>query len=563
MVACALPLVLALAAPQVVKVEPPEWWPGHTINPVRLLIRGANLAGARLRPTPGTSVSNVGVNAAGTYLFADLRIDANAAPGDYPLRVGDAVAPFRLSAPLPAAGRFQGLSPDDVIYLIMPDRFAGSRLSDRTGPRGYHGGDLRGIIDRLPYLKDLGVTALWLTPVYDNAGDYHGYGAVDFYGAEEQFGSLATFRELVDAAHRSGIKIVLDQVANHTGPLHPWVKDAPTPTWFHGTAAEHPANNWQIWTVTNPRAGPELRRGTLDGWFAGTLPDLNQDDPEVARYLIQNSLWWIGQTGVDAIRQDTLPYVPVPYWREWMGVVRRQYPTLKVIGEAWDSDAAVVSFFQNEARVDALFDFPLFNAVRDVFARGKPIRALPASLAHDRLYRDPDALVTFLGLHDTARFLHETGADAAGLKLAWTFLLTTRGIPMIYYGDEIGMRGGDDPDNRRDFPPAAFERAGRTPGQQEIFEHVRRLAHLRAATPALRRGRLIDLAADEHLYLYARGKAIVAINKGSNPALVDCAIPGMPDGLLKDRLAGVEGRIASGRLKTELAPRTAAVFTAP
>src|SRR5207244_10989483 len=201
-----------------------------------------------------------------------------------------------------------------------------------------------GIIGRLPYLKDLGVTALWLTPVYDNNDrpnekerpegepitDYHGYGAVDFYAVDEHLGDLATLRELVEAAHRAGIKVIQDQVANHTGPYHPWVDDPPTPTWFHGTAQKHLANVWQTWSVRDPHSTPQVQRETLDGWFVDILPDLNQNDPEVARYEIQNTLWWIGVTGIVAIRQDPFQYVQRPFWRYWMAAVNGKYQPLIV-----------------------------------------------------------------------------------------------------------------------------------------------------------------------------------------------------------------------------------------
>ena len=285
--------------------------------------------------------------------------------------------PFELLAPLAREGRFQGFSPDDAIYLIMPDRFANGDpanddpavsqgLFDRAKPRYYHGGDLRGVIQKLPYLKDLGVTALWLNPWYENVNhlneretydgqaitDYHGYGATDFYAVEEHFGDLATLRELVDAAHAQGIKVIQDQVANHTGPYHPWVQDSPTPTWYYGTQQKHLANTWQTWTLQDPHATPQLQKATLEGWFIDILPDLNQDDPEVARYEIQNTLWWVGVSGLDGIRQDTLPYVHRRFWREWMAAIKKEYPKLTVVGELLDGDPALVSFFQGG--VDAL-----------------------------------------------------------------------------------------------------------------------------------------------------------------------------------------------------------------
>jgi glycosidase len=392
----------------------------------------------------------------------------------------------------------------------MPDRFANgdptnddppvSRgMHDRAKPRYYHGGDFRGIIDHLPYLKDLGVTAIWLTPIYDNVNhlnqrerydnraitDYHGYGAVDFYGVEENFGSLDDFRELVDRAHSLGLKVIQDQVANHTGPHHPWVKDPPTPSWFHGTEAEHVSNTWRPWTLIDPHATRAAQASTLDGWFSNILPDLNQQDDEVARYLVQNTLWWIGRTGIDGIRQDTEPYVPRRFWRDWTSAIHARYPGLKIVGEVFDSDPMLPSFFQRghaqfdgiDTGLDSVFDFRLQDAIARVFTGKAPLRDLPKILAHHSLYADAGRLVTFLGLHDMPRFLYRHGATAEGLQQAFTLLMTTRGIPMIYYGDEIGMTGGNDPGNRRDFPGGwkedaadAFEAAGRNKEQQALFQ---------------------------------------------------------------------------------------------
>jgi len=620
LIARCFPLLVAAAGlmaapPEVTKVEPPNWWIGHSINPVRLLIRGRNLEGARAAADgPDLVVGVTRVNAAGTYAFVDVSIARNTAPGPHPIRLvtagGEAVAPFEVLEPLPRAGRFQGFSPDDIIYLIMPDRFANgdpanddpavSRgLFNRQRPRYYHGGDLQGIIDHLPYLKDLGATALWINPVYDNVNrlnereryngegitDYHGYGAVDFYGVEEHFGTLAKFRELVDAAHRQGLKVIQDQVANHTGPYHPWVKDPPTPTWFHGTEAHHLANTWQTWTLIDPHATPELRAPTLDGWFIDILPDLNQDDPEVARYLIQNTLWWVGMAGLDGIRQDTLPYVPRRFWRDWMAAIKREYPQLRVVGEVFDGDPAMTSFFQGgqarfdgvDSGVDTVFDFPAFFAMRHAFAEGKPLREVAVTTGHDYLYPNASLLVTFLGLHDVERFMSDTGATAQGLELAFTFLMTARGIPMIYYGDEIGMRGGGDPDNRRDFPGGwredarnAFTAAGRTPEEQAIWDHVRRLARLRGELEALRRGPMVDLCVGDQSYGYARTGAavpvVVLINNGASAAQIDCDLAplGLAEGAgLADRLGGApELRVAAGRIHTQLPPRTAGIYTA-
>jgi len=608
----AFALTASLAAsPVVQKIDPPNWWIGFTLNPVRLLIHGSGLSGARVEAADdGLSVIGpVRVNARGTYLFVDVKVLRG---GSHLLRVvtsdGSASVPFQVMRQLPRAGRFQGFSPNDLIYLIMPDRFANGDVSnddpeiskglyDRSKARYYHGGDLQGIIDHLSYLKGLGATAIWLNPVYDNVNhlnerekydgqaitDYHGYGAVDFYGVDEHLGTLAKLRELSDNAHHDGLKIILDMVANHTGPYHPWVLDPPTPTWFHGTAGHHLKETWQTWTLMDPHAPVSLRESTLNGWFADILPDLNQNDPEVKRYLIQNALWWIASTGLDGIRMDTLPYVPRAFWRDWMAAIKREYPNFRVVGEMFDGDPAVVSFFQGgrkqfdgiDTGVDALFDFPQYYAIRHAFAEGKPIREVANTLAHDWLYPNPNELVTFLGLHDVARFMNEPGVTVAGMKLAWTYLLTSRGIPMIYYGDEIGMKGGNDPDNRRDFPGGwkgdprnAFTPNGRSAEEQEVFDRVQRLAHLRQSTRALRRGRMLQLEAGEQTDVYARqeleSSIIVVINNGSLPAQIDCDVRvlGAIRAASRGDLLGEapSAQIADGRLRVKMPGRTAGIY---
>ena len=605
----------AQSAPEVTKVEPPNWWTGHSINPVRVMIRGQNLSGAQVAPL-GAGLSIRGpakVNERGTYLFVDVAIAPAARPGPRRLRIttrnGSAEAQFDILAPLARAGRFQGLTTDDCIYLIMPDRFANGDTSnddpqksrgifDRSKMRSYHGGDLRGIIDRLPYLKDLGVTALWLNPWYDNndrydekevydgqkTTGYHGYGATDFYAVEEHFGDLTTLRELVDKAHALGIKIVQDQVANHTGPYHPWVKDMPTPTWFNGTEASHINETWQTWALKDPYQTENVTRPVLDGWFINLLPDMNQNDPETRRYIIQNTLWWVGVTGLDAIRQDTLPYVPRSFWRDWMAAIKREYPKLNVIGETYDGDPAQVAFFQGGARqwdgidsgIDTEFDFPLFYAIRDAFAKGDNVRKLAEVLSHDYLYPNPEILVPFLGLHDMLRFMSEEKATREGLMLAQTFLMTTRGMPLLYYGDEIAMEGRGDPDNRRDFPGGwsgdghnAFTNEGRKREEREVFDHLRRVIKLRHELEPLRRGKLVTLSVSEQQYAFARTTAresvIVVFNNAKQEARVEfdaSPIKLARSAQLTDRLGRAKDvRVDGSLVRVVLPARSASIIT--
>ena len=589
-------LTVASAQPLVTKVDPPDWWTATHSSPIRLLIRGTGLTGAKVSLPAPLKASNVAVNPSGTYLFADIAIPLKARPGDYPLTIqttaGQTKAPFALVSALPEAGRFQGFSPDDFIYLIMPDRFANGDpandqpLNDRTKSRYYHGGDFQGIIDHLDYLQSLGVTALWLNPWYQNnkglnereqydgqpITDYHGYGAVDFYGVEQHFGDLAKLRELVDKAHARGIKVIQDQVANHTGPYHPWTQNSPTPTWYHGTVATHLANDFVTWPLMDPYASRESKRKVLDGWFIDILPDLNQDDPEARRYLIQNSLWWVGRTGLDAIRQDTLPYAPRDYWRAWIDALHKEFPHLNTVGEVFDGDPAFTSFFQGGAKrfdgldsgVQSVFDFPLYFALRKVFAGTESLRNIPQTLGHDQLYPNPNLLVTFLGLHDVSRFMGESKASVESLKLAYTVLLTTRGVPMIYYGDEIALRGGGDPDNRRDFPGGWREDGhnaftDRSPEEQSVWTHVQHLIALRKATPALRGNtRTINLFSSEQQWIYQRGdNAIVAINNDNMPAVVKCQAH---DGDYADALSGASLTVRDGQFNTTLAAKSAAIL---
>ena len=577
--------------PAALKVEPQSWWAGSTLNPVRLLIRGQNLKGAPVRVN-GPGVRIVGTpkfNDRGTYAFVDVAIAPNARPGERTITVGSARASFEVLPALNRRGRFQGFSPNDVLYLIMIDRFSdGDRSNNEPAQsRGiydpknkfyYHGGDLQGVIDRLPYLKDLGVTGIWLTPWYDNydrlnqielkedkpSTGFHGYNPQDFYTVEEHFGSLEKLKELVDAAHRSGIKIIQDQVLNHTGPYHPWVDDPPTPTWFNGTKAKHLANVFQTWVLHDPRPVEKLKRETMEGWFLDFLPDLNQHDKEVSRYLIQNTLWWIGVTGLDGIRMDTWQYVPNEFWRDWNAALKREFPNFKVVGEVKDGDAVHTAFFQGgrvrfdgvDSGLDSLLDFPLFYSIRHAFAEGKAIDAIPRTLARDYLYTNSEILVTLLGGHDDGRFMSEKGATIAGLKLANAFLLTTRGVPQLYYGDEIAMTGPDEPTTRGDFPGGP-----RTKEERELFEYIRRLIALRRELEPLRTGKLVNLYVSEQQYVYARGNVIVALNNDDKQAEISFHTNLADSKVLHDRLGVSKDLVVSnGKLNITLAKRSVSIF---
>lgn len=510
--------------------------------------------------------------------------------------------PFNLEPSLDTRTNFQGITNDDVIYLIMTDRFADGdpsnnapkdsppEANDRNNPRGFHGGDLRGVINQLPYLKDLGVTALWLTPWYDNWNGvnrcdkpwcpntyYHGYHAIDYYAIEDRFGDLATLRELVQKAHALGLKVIQDQVANHVGSQHPWTKDPPLPNWFHGTPAQHQLNKFQNAALLSPHANQRDIRNTLDGWFNDDLPDMNQEEPEVARYEIQNALWWVGMTGIDGIRQDTIQYMPRFFIRDLSNALHRQYPKLWMVGEVFERDAAHTAFFIGghtgwdgiDTKLDSVFDFALWNASLFVFTNKAPMRFLPHQLKYDGLYPDASKVTVLANNHDTTRFMSLEGATPAGAKMHVAFVLSVRGIPQLYAGEEIAMEGKEDPDNRRDFPSDAFKAEGRKPKECEMFDWTRSWIKLRREQAALRAGRLIDLFVDDETYVFARQLGaetiVVAFNRENKQKQVTIPVGtiGVKDGvMLKALIGNVSGRVEKGEATLTLPGESAVAVKA-
>ena len=580
---------------------------------MRLLIRGANLNGARVKANhPQTLASNVRVNNGGTYLFVDVRISSTATPGDYPLTIetaqGRTMVPFRLNAPLNASRNFQGIASDDVIYLIMTDRFsdgdpsnnspvdAPAEANDRRNPRAFHGGDLRGIINHLQYFKDLGVTALWLTPWYDNWNgvnncdkpwcpntSYHGYGAIDYYSVEDHFGDLASLQELIQKAHAIGLKVIQDQVANHVGSHHPWVSDPPLNDWFHGTTKSHMQDRFQNSVLLSPHANRNEVRNTLDGWFSDDLPDMNQEEPEVARYEIQNSLWWVGITGIDGIRQDTIQYMPRTFICDLSNALHLQYPSMWMVGEVFERDSAQTAFFIGghsgwdgiDTKLDSDFDFPLWYTSLEVFTGKKPMRALRDQLKYDALYPDPLRITTLTNNHDTRRFMSIEGATLEGAMLHTAFMLTVRGTAQLYSGEEIAMEGKDDPDNRRDFPGGfpgdrhdAFAAASRTPQEQRMWQWTHDWIKLRREHSALRGGHLVDLFYDDDAYAYARvdnrEAVVIAINRSAaeKSITIPAAEIGARDGqeLLALDGANTNATVTSGQAVLAIKPKAAIAY---
>jgi len=592
----AMSALVEAQAPAVHKIDPPNWWVNYTPE-LTLLLTGENLSGARVESSSqGLTPLSSEASANGHYLFVHLQLSSDLQSGTVPLQLitsaGSTTVPLPLLARADPRGHFEGFSRDDVIYLIMPDRFADGDprndppFYDRANQVAYHGGDLRGIREHLGYLHDLGVTTLWLTPVWKNTdSDYHGYHVVDFYALDDHMGSMAEYRALVADAHRLGLKVLIDYVVNHTGPHHPWANDPPTPTWFHGTPAHHLEPAYTFAGLVDPHASPREYLNTLDGWFAGKLPDLNPDDPALALYLAQNAMWWTETAQLDGFRLDTFPYSTRQFWSGWHERVRQVYPQINDIGEVADGDSTITSFFEGgrkqfdgiDSGLATVFDFPLCQALRDVVIKGAPMEKIVEVLRHDELYPHPEMLVTFIGNHDKPRFVSEKGSNPAKLKAALSLLLTLRGIPQIYSGDEIAMPGGDDPDNRRDFPGGfpgdprnAFTASGRTAEQQDVFAQVQSLLALRKDHAALRTGKQWHIRWDNTYYAFLRessqdeDKLLVVYNNAPKKTALNIPVEGTPletAHQLQTVFGTSAAELVNGKVRVSLPAQTLAVFS--
>lgn len=567
-----------------------------------VLLYGENLSDTKITVAyPGVKIYKAQLQPDGKHAFVWLSIAKSAKPGNVPFTLktadGTTTATLSLLARQPQQGRFQGVTRDDVIYLIMPDRFADGDASnnmpkgatpgtfDRNAPKAYHGGDLKGIQEHLPYLKDLGVTTVWLNPVFDNENTtegYHGYSGTDLYAVEDHFGTLPEFQQLVSAAHQQGIKILLDMVPNHVGPKHPWATSQPAPGWLHGTTANHINTDYDYPPVTDPHAVEKNYRSALDGWFANILPDLAQENPLVAQYLLQNAYWWMESGGVDGFRIDTFPYVPRTFWTTYLQSLQSTYPNFFAVGEVYNFEPPVVSYFAGgqkgfdgvDTHLTTPFDFPMNSAIREVVNHGASAKKIVDVLRQDRLYPHPELLVTFIGNHDMTRFLTDAKGSTAKLKLGFSLLATLRGIPQIYSGDEIAMPGGEDPDNRHDFPGGfpgdahnAFTQTGRTPDEQDVYAHVQGLLKLRREHPALRLGVQKHVVVADDYYLFTREtgseRLLVVFFKGE--AAKDITVD-LTDTSIAD-VTSVQGlnsapaaTLNSKHLQLQLAPQSVSIY---
>lgn len=583
-----------IGKPRIDKIDPPGWW-AQFPSPM-LLVHGEGLREARFSVT-GSKVTLERTQTSENGHWAFLWLDTKSAAAQTlaitaTSNAGEAHCSYALAERSHDPHMHAGFSPADAIYLIMPDRFSDGDTTnnpssdDRAAPRGWHGGDLVGIEKHLDYLQQLGVTTVWTTPVTSNGAmpeSYHGYAATDLYAVDSHFGTLAEYRHLSDALHARGMKLVIDLVPNHIGVEHPWVNDPPTSDWLHGTLEHHRAAQHDFYQLIDPHAPPAAWRDITEGWFADSMPDLNQSNPLVERYLIQNALWWVERANIDGIRLDTFPYVDRAFWQQFHNELHGVYPNLTTVGEIFRPDAEVTSYFAGgvvhggiDTGLDTPFDFPLYFALRDVLAHDQPMTELARVLRQDALYPHPERLVTFIGNHDTTRFFTEAGDSVARLKLSLGLVLTLRGLPQIYSGDEIGMAGGKDPDDRRDFPGGfagdshnAFTEDGRTLAEEDVFRWTSGLLAYRSAHSEFKTGIEQNLYADANLFVFVRAtdnagcdsrsgseRLLIVVNKAlqhktvdlpvSDTALAGCtrleAAPAAP---------GEQPQLSNGKLRIE------------
>jgi glycosidase len=548
--------------PVVSRIDPPNWWVGMKLDTLRLLLYGDRLDNVAVSALDGTvSVLRTVPAASPHHLFVDIAIPPAAVSQTVTLILSRNGAVSRAEFPLLAretgGHRFQGFTPSDVVYLITPDRFAnGDTTNDsvpgmtegvnRSDPFGRHGGDIRGILDHLDYIADLGVTTLWFNPLIENNNprqSYHGYAATDLYKIDPRFGTNELYRSLVQAAHARGLKVILDHVTNHISIHHPWMKDLPTHTWINGSVASHMITRHGKTSLMDPHRDSSTVKNLLEGWFVNEMPDMNLRDSSLADYVIQNTVWWIESAGLDGIREDTYPYVDPSFWPRWSGALLREYPKLTILGEVWTGDPAYLAPFQRgstlvpslHATLPVVTDFALFDEINRVFGEHRSIYRIYECLGKDYLYTNANNLLTFVDNHDVKRVMATMHGDTARVRMALTLLLTTRGIPALYYGTEVGIKGGDnDGTVRADFPGGfpgdqhdCFTAAGRSRGEQALYSFVQHLLRVRREYPALSTGNLVQYLPIDEVYCFVRRSAdeeiLVAMNAGSASRTVDLA----------------------------------------
>jgi neopullulanase len=553
----------------ITRVEPPNWWAGMKNRQLELLVYGPAIA--ELEPaitdklvkiTEVSRVSNP------NYLFIMLDIDPAISPRSFKIyfeKDGSTRASYnyQLLQREPGSAERIGFNSSDVIYLITPDRFANGDTSNdnvpgylehanRADKDGRHGGDLKGIMDHLDYIEDMGFTAVWLNPVLENnmpRTSYHGYAITDYYLVDPRFGTNEQYRQLSEMMKQRGIKLIMDMVENHCGSEHWWMKDLPCDDWIND-GGHFVSTNHRRSTVQDPHVSPADKALFEDGWFVPSMPDLNQKNPHMARYLIQNSIWWIEYAGLGGIRQDTYSYPDKDFMAKWSCAIMEEYPSFSIVGEEYSENPAIVAYWQKgKANPDgyvsclgSLMDFPLQSVLApgltesEAYYKDGLIR-MYEMLANDFLYADPGNFVIFADNHDMSRFFTQVNEDFDLYKMGMAYVLTMRGVPQVYYGTEIlkvSPEAKDDGLIRSDFPGGwpgdtinAFTGAGLSADQIEAQDYLRKLIQWRKTKTCLHDGKLMHYTPDNGTYVYFRyndeGKVMYILNKNGFPHTLNSA----------------------------------------
>lgn len=578
-----LPLSLILcvmtirAAVKIDRIDPANWFVGMKNTSLQLMVYGENIRQADVTTDyDGVKIDSIVRLDSPNYLLVYLNLKG-VKPGEMTLNFknGKAVkkVKYELKAREKRGEERMGFTNADVLYMLMPDRFADGNpdnndikgmnpyKTDRSQPSLRHGGDLEGIRRHLDYFKELGVTALWFTPVLENnspGGSYHGYATTDYYRVDPRFGTNDEYRRLTDEAHAKGLKIVMDMIFNHCGFEHPWINDMPskdwlnTPEWLYDrkdkTKAEvnrkYMQTTYKLTPTVDPYASAIDLKETVDGWFVPSMPDLNQRNPHVIRYLIQNSIWWIETVGIDGIRMDTYPYADADAMALWMKTIDEEYPNFNVVGETWVSDPPYTAAWQKDSKISqrnsylkTVMDFSFHAKINqakyeNTDGSGNGMNRIYENFVYDYLYPNPSSVMAFVENHDTDRFLGN-GRDTAALKQAMAILLTVKRIPQLYYGTEILMNGTKEKTDgyvRKDFPGGfpgddhnAFTAGGRTPEENDMFTWLSRLLHWRQGNDVITKGSQTQFIPYNGVYVIARrynGKNVMTVVNGTGRTTV-------------------------------------------
>lgn len=549
------------------KVEPTFWYANMPTQKLQIALHGEELALWRAAiDVPGITLVNQVAGDSENYLFINLEISPDVKPGKFQILLSPGgpdtirVIEYELKERIIDSNKNQGFSSEDVIYLLMPDRFANGNPDNdtiegmleparRNDPSGRHGGDLLGVQEQLDYIKELGMTAVWLTPVFENDQTpeykgYHGYAATDMYKVDRRFGSNEEFVAFVQACHDKGLKVIMDMIHNHIGDQHWWMKDLPFKNWVHDQSV-YGNTSYRGSVASDPYASKYDEDKLIKGWFVNEMPDLDQRNPVLADYLIQNTLWWIEYSGVDGIRMDTYVYPYKEYMARWAKEVIEAYPNFNIVGESWVENVAHESYWQEDkagesdgynSYLPSVTDFQIHFAVRDGFNSDfgweSGIMRLYYALTQDRLYSDPMKNVIFLDNHDIGRIFSTLGENPDNLKMAYTFLLTTRGIPQVYYGTELAFKQGPgewgDGAKRAEMPGgwagddrSVFTKSGRTDSENDMFDYVKKITNWRKDSKAIHDGKLLHFLPTDNVYVYFRytetDRVMVIMNMNDKP----------------------------------------------